>query len=39
MYETVLFDYKGKEEALGLQLTEEEALLLVKVMKQRLNKG
>jgi hypothetical protein len=38
-YETVLFDYKGKEEALGLQLTEEEALQLVKVMKQRLNKG
>ena len=38
-YETVLFDYKGKEEALGLQLTEEEALQLVKVMKQRLNKA
>jgi hypothetical protein len=38
-YETVLFDYKGKEEALGLQLTEEEALQLVKAMKQRLNKG
>jgi hypothetical protein len=37
-YETVLFDYKGKEEALGLQLTEEEALQLVKIMKQRLNK-
>lgn len=37
--ETVLFDYKGKEEALGLQLTEEEALQLVKVMKQRLNKA
>ncbi|MFN4811151.1 MAG: hypothetical protein ACK46S_09315 [Bacteroidota bacterium] len=38
-YETVLFDYKGKEEALGLQLTEEEAQQLVKIMKQRLNKG
>ena len=38
-YETVLFDYKGKEEALGLQLTEEEAQQVVKIMKQRLNKG
>ena len=38
-YETVLFDYKEKEEALGLQLTEEEAQQLVKIMKQRLNKG
>jgi len=38
-YETVLFDYKGKEEALGLQLTEEEAQKVVKIMKQRLNKG
>ena len=38
-YETVLFEYKGKEEALGLQLTEEEALQVVKIMKQRLNKG
>lgn len=38
-YETVLFDYKGKEEALGLQLTEEEAQQLVKIMKQRLNKA
>ncbi|MFN7295213.1 MAG: hypothetical protein ACK5T9_03020 [Bacteroidota bacterium] len=37
-YETVLFDYKGKEEALGLQLTEEEAQQVVKIMKQRLNK-
>lgn len=38
-YETVLFDYRGKEEALGLQLTEEEAQQLVKIMKQRLNKA
>jgi len=38
-YETVLFNYKGKEEALGLQLTEEEALKLAKVLKNRLNKG
>jgi hypothetical protein len=38
-YETVLFEYKGKEEALGLQLTEEEAQQVVKIMKQRLNKG
>ena len=38
-YETVLFDYKGKEEVLGLQLTEEEAQQVVKIMKQRLNKG
>ena len=38
-YETVLVDYKGKDEALGLQLTEEEAQQVVKIMKQRLNKG
>ena len=37
-YETVLFDYNNKEEAIGLQLTKEEALQVVKLLKQRLNK-
>ncbi|MCC6253077.1 MAG: hypothetical protein IT238_11530 [Bacteroidia bacterium] len=36
--ETVFFTYENKDEAVGLQLTEDEALQLLKIMKNRLNK-
>ncbi len=37
--ETILFTVNGKQEALGFQLTEPEAIQVLKIMKQRLNKA